>query len=208
MLHDFSQYIRDIGIFTIFAAIILLVAPADKYKGYIRLALGFIMIALVLFPVLTTLSGGNADEILRRFSDEAFLGMSAESANYDAERADMIIDEYKKGVNTQIKALVERNGQFSYISSETDVSSLEDDFGAIKRLDVTVSDSPSGVSGFSTPMPFIGIEPVEVGRIGAFSYTHSDDIEDPDISALKKLFADFYNLSELNINITVQRKKG
>ncbi|MDR1208979.1 MAG: stage III sporulation protein AF [Clostridiales bacterium] len=204
MLGDFAKYIKDIAIFAVFAAFVLIVAPTERYKGFARLAIGFILIALTVGPAVSAFTGAGADSFLKRLADEAFLGSSAGVAEYDEARADMIIAEYKKGVAAQIKALVDRDGRFAFVSAEVSAVTEEEDFGRITSISVAVTESP--ISDAETPRPFIAVEPIEVGRVGAFSYSSAEDGEDPDVSALKKLLADFYNLSQDNINITTQRR--
>ena len=201
MFQALALYIRDLTIYIVSSALILMLMPKGTFKSYMKLALGLILIALVITPARGIFNeGGN---ILSGFAP----GLNAAPA-YDPQRADIILSEFEKALGHQTRLIIEGDGRFTYVSSAIDLSRKESNFGEINGMTITLTPRAPSDQPFSTARPFISVEPVEIGRASAFIPTPEDDAHEIAADELKNIFADFYNLSHDNINIIVQRKRG
>ncbi len=217
MIHDFAIYIRDLAVFLIFTTFALAVIPDSKYKSYIKLTLGFVMIFLILQPINSFLGNSNErslNDIVDEFTTRITIdGAYTEKIQYDETQNELILETYKSSIKDQIKSLVNKSGDFSYIDSSISVCETEDNFGEILDIYIEVSDKPEAFSNITpTAKPFIRIEPVEINKKDIFSTKYDPDADKKDngdyaeLKNLKNLFSDFYNLSIDNIHITVQKK--
>lgn len=220
----FIEYIKNIAIFLIFSTFVMVIIPNSKYKNYINLALGFVMIFLVISPIQSLLSGSEnflAGGFINKFSSVPGIQNYDDFSKYDDERKAMIISAYKSNLNDSLKAIVNSGGNFIYVNSDFVVGESEENFGQILQLHLEVDKRPPdeiSVNPSVTPKPFIRIEPIEVNPNDIFSIFQKSadesgdnaDIaeaqESPEIKNLKNLLLDFYNLSNDNINIIVLMK--
>ena len=99
----FVQWIKNIAIFYIIASLILNIIPGDKYKRYIRLFLGVVMVILLIKPIgrLTGLDG-KFDELFWTGSYGAMSAdLKAELAFADEERIRLITAEFEKKISDE-----------------------------------------------------------------------------------------------------------
>ena len=212
MIEALSAYIRNIAIFLIFTTVAGMLMPESKYKGYVKLLLGFALIFLIISPINALMGRGALDDVMASFSHEMSKSSLQSQMTYDDSiQNELILSAYVDSLKQQIKAVVEREGKFHYVDSQISVADSEENFGDILSLSVTVTENM--VLPEPTKKPFIRIEPVKIDVDNIFStkYIPPEDRtknEEPEeIKKLKNTFSDFYNLSHDNIHITVQKKK-
>lgn len=192
----FVQWIKNIAIFYIIASLILNIIPGDKYKRYIKLFLGVVMVILLIKPIgrLTGLDG-KFDELFWTGSYGAMSAdLKAELAFADEERIRLITAEFEKKISDDIKEYVESLGAV-YISSrpEINIDPASKGYGSLSRISVDIS------RGGAYSQGNIYVPPV---------YAQDKDkyYEDELIAIeIKNYLADFYNLEKRNIYVNISQ---
>jgi len=183
---SFFEYLRNITYYLIFASVVGIFAPAGKYKKFVSLVLGFVLLVLMLQP----LAGLGREIPITEWFTGVILG---ETAQVDAEtsftqwRDSYLSEAFEAQLEAQLRQLLINDG-FTVHSAEFTYSN---DFSQITSVHVNVSrtETPQRV-------PFIRIQPVRVGQ-------STSEPECPTTSAAKTLISQFYNLPEANIYVSV-----
>lgn len=192
----FVQWIKNIAVFYIIASLILNIIPGDKYKRYIKLFLGVVMVILLIKPIgrLTGLDG-KFDKLFwtgsyGAMSDE----LKAELAFADEERIRVITAEFEKKISADIKDYVESLGAV-YISSrpEIDIDPASKGYGSLARISVEIS------RGGAYSQGNIYVPPVYV--------QDRDNYYEDELIAIeiKNYLADFYKLEKRNIYVNISQ---
>ena len=179
MLPAFFDYLRNITYYLVFMAAVGALAPSVKYKKFITLIMGIMLIGAVVDPISMIIAREAAP------MTDIFGGI-APGANI--ELADHLRDALHSNLTAQAKALLERNG-FTLISASWETS---EDMTYIQRAFITarVKEIPQ------EPVRFIRIEPV---RIAPYQPTK----ETEEAQKVKKLLADFYDMDAANIHVEI-----
>lgn len=166
-------YFRNIVIFIIFSTFVSLLLPSNKYKQFIDLVMGLILVSIILSPI-TKLLNINAEDFNFEipYSDSNIV-------NEDLEK-NYTIELYQNQIANQIATLIYNN----YLV-DTDVVVTVDavDLSKVTNVNVTMKNSA------------INIEPIVIGE-------QSTDETDSQIETdIKNLISNAYNLSVSNIYI-------
>ena len=203
MIPAVTEYIKVLCVFIIFMSFAKIMIPA-KYKDYVNLALGFVLIFLMISP-LTSLKGGKGlgNMIDAAFSVERNIIRSQASA-YDKVHTDAVLTEYKARLGDKLRSLAGDNG-FSLILYEFDVIEEGEDFGEITGVSLQVTQGEDGQNKAKRPIIRIerpNFEPIRINAGKESAEPESDDDQEScKINSLKKIISDFYNLPIDNIYI-------
>ncbi len=196
MIQAVSEYVRSIAFFLIFMSFIGIIIPSSKYKSYINILLGFILMIVVITPIATALY--NKQNPLDKFLlsvNSALAGTEGVTAfnpeDYEILQQDMINSTYKASVVTQINNLLKEDN-YTVKESQMDFDQVT---GRIFTLELKLTQS----GAIPTPTPFIRIEPFKV----KLSEEETEKADETRISNIKKIISDFYNMSAGNIHITI-----
>ena len=195
MVELFSGYVRNIAIFIIFMTLIELMLPNHKYKPYITLISGFLLLFIMLMPIQSLLQnigtgfGQNPFDISLELDKSI---MQKERAYYAKEQKEIIMEAYKEQLAQQVENLVNQSTDFRFESCEVILIEEEEYFGEIAKLLIEVQENEK-------EKPLIRIEKVKV-NIGT-GQTNEEATENEKVKILKKSILDFYNLSEAHIDI-------
>ncbi len=198
MIQAISEYVRSIAFFLIFMSFIGIIIPSSKYKSYINILLGFILIIVVITPIASALySKQNPLDKFLLSVNSALSGTEEQSAlnpeDYELLQQDMINSTYKAGVVTQINNLIKEE---NYAVKESQVD-FDETTGQIFNLKLVLTESKVT----PTPTPFIRIEPFKV----KLSEEEAEKADETQVSNIKKIISDFYNMSAGNIHITIAK---
>lgn len=186
----------------IFATFASIIVPNNKYKKYIDMVTGLILIMIISKPIAGILNSGTGQIPFNTL----FAGIkgfgnvdvsSAESVDYEKLHSEMLKQTYDELALRQMQSLLDNETKYAILSAEIEAS---EDLGQIKHISLllqAVEDTRSG-------KPLIWIEPIRIGT-GVGSVSNNND---PEIEKIKKIISDFYNLSFDNIHITTQTIKG
>lgn len=199
----FSSYIANIAVFLIFMGFIGVILPEGKYKDYINLTLGFILVIIVTAPVIGFLGGGYSDIFADMSLNYDKNVMSLEHSSYDDAQNAMVLSAYEDGLKTQLERVVNMNGTYYFINASFMLGKDDDNFGEILSINLELSQKPKTAA----KTPIIRIEPVTVGNtLPGFADSGSagkETEEDEGIKNLRKAISDFYNIVQGNIYINV-----
>jgi len=181
----FFEYLRNITYYLMFATVAGMVAPAGKYRKYVSLVLGFVLLLLMLRP-------------LARFSidefdmSQWFSAIIPAQATWETSREDWentyLREVFESQLKLQLTMLLENDG-FTVYSAEFEYT---DDFSRITQVNVSLSRDEE-----QQRVPFIRIQPVQIGE-------PQTSEECPTATAAKKLISEFYNLPTTHIHVNVR----
>ncbi|MCL2197762.1 MAG: stage III sporulation protein AF [Defluviitaleaceae bacterium] len=195
----FFTYLQNITYYLVFATVIGIFAPSGKYKKFVSLVLGFVLLLLMIQPLAGFFNGRDVPVT------QWFAGFSGDGgiarAGVDSAYADWwdghLRVAFEAQLDAQISRLLEGEGFEVYSTAFT----YTDDFGELNSIRVSVSrrektDDDTG------RIPFIRIQTPQV-RIIQIGEPASDK-NCPDSALIKNLISDFYNLPTSHIYVTVQ----
>lgn len=204
MLQAISKYIQSISMVIIFTTFVHLIVPSGDFKKYIKLVLGLVIIITVLTPIdkLIFKNKPNYIDILKRYEiDIENTVMQTQSSYYMNVQADMILENYKQKLMPQMVDVIEKSSDVTVVDLDVGVNDdrASNKYGAIHTINMIVMP----LSKETTKKKII-IPKIRVGSKTGYG--------DPDVTKegqieknIKTSLIDFYNLSNVNINITVQK---
>ncbi len=197
MLTPLNEYIRSIGFFLIFITFIGIILPGSKFKNYINLILGLVLIIIILNPLTLILRAADNKE-LNAFNllPDTFNSITyqEEGEYYSQKQRELIEANLNHQLKPQISGLLEAEGY-----EVTDVTAtLNDDLSQIASLTLSLTQ-------LEEKKGFIRIEKIEPVNINVKGEA-AEKIDSEEIF-LKNIISDFYNLPEENIYISVRKKK-
>jgi hypothetical protein len=196
------DYFKHITYYLLFASLAGM-AVAGRYRKYLALVTGIILLVLLLQPLRGLLGSGiPVTEIFAGLapapSTPAFAPGSGggSSEPYEAWRYETLREAFEEQLTVQLAALLSGKG---YTLREASFGYAED-FSVIEYASVKIADPAAAEN-----RPFIYIEPV---RVSVFERETNAGQENPEIAALKKLISDFYNLNGEHIHVEITNHTG
>jgi len=192
-----AQSVKSILYFVILIAFTDIIMPNARYKKYIKMVMGLILILMILTPLAGFLGGkglgaaGYSGALAGLRAAESSAG--AAGAEPDAEWRAMLKTAFDEQVKAQLRGLAADEG-LELLDASVGTNA---DITQITRVDAVVREAEPE-NGGSARKPFIRIEPVTVGGAQAGG--------DAKVEALKKSVSDFYKIAANNIYISVQKK--
>jgi len=182
----FFEYLRNITYYLIFAAVVGMLAPAGKYRKFVSLVMGFVLLSIMLAPLANLQNRQAATDWLQGLVPQQSVGVSPETA-YTIWRDTYLRSAFEAQLTTQLESLLSQNNFHLHSVQFT----FSEDFSAITNVHVTVSREE-----VQERVPFIRIQPVQIGQ--------PDTNENcPTTTSAKNLISQFYNLSHQHIHVTV-----
>ena len=193
----FFEYLRNITYYLMFATMVGIFAPAGKYRKYVSLVMGFVLLLLMVQP-LAGFFGGRDIPVTQWFS-----GVPGIHGAFEPDDAyAMFWDNHLRGafeaqLEAQLSRLLSANG-FALISAKFEYTQ---DFGQIESVRAEVRREE-----LAEPerVPFIRIQPPQIRpiRIGEAPENDSDE-PCPYAVNVKNLISQFYNLPTSHIHVKV-----
>ena len=174
----FFSYLRNITYYLMFAAVVGIIAPGGKYKKFVSLVMGFILLSIMVAP-------------LARFAVETIelphlnIGEAPQMPH-----GHHLNDAFHAQLNAQLTSFLQQN---NFEVHRTSVS-FSDDFTTITRVQAEVS---PGTYQVAQQVPFIRIVPVEITR-------SQGEAPCPTTLEVKNLISQFYNIELGHIYVTVR----
>jgi len=195
MLRTFSAYIHTISVFLVFSSLVLLLAPSERSKAYLRLTLGFSLVLLTIKPL------GDVYNALQTWNGTS--GLNSNSYTVSVFNAyshdDFVISAYEESLQTHLEYIVSADAQFTLLSSEFTIAREGECFGLVEAIHMTLmpyTEKP-------VAKPFLRIEPIHI-RSGPLANNAEEEAELPAVVALKNTVSSFYNLPAQHIHCIVQ----
>lgn len=151
MMGIFQEWIQNIVVFLLLMTMAGQLIPDEKYKKYIRLTMGLLLILVVLLP-LTRLAGMDK-KIYQNFIRESFR-ISAE----DAQAGESIVgmegqfaEGYKQMIEEEVRLYFEANAMvLKYCEFDMDSDAKSENYGQIYKMRVGILPKDRDISGTET----------------------------------------------------------
>lgn len=200
----FTGYISSIAVFLILLSFIRILMPHNKYKCYIDLLLGLIIISVVVSPLAGLLQ--NKSKPL----DALLPALNYKINSYEIKNEEyihqmqnkLILSTYMDELKKQVKSLVEPSTAYSYEDAEFVIGQDKDDFGDVLSVRVLLSEKDA--DAVRDEVSFIRVDQVKVRLPNQMTPEGAFDTNE-EIMRIKNLISGFYNLSADNIYITVRK---
>ncbi|MCL1935554.1 MAG: stage III sporulation protein AF [Defluviitaleaceae bacterium] len=181
MLANISNFIRNLAIFMLFMTFVSAIVPTGKYKSYINLIMGFMLIFMMVSPIINII--GSFDDILIHIEEE--ISHLEESINLDEAhivQASVITENASYLVRTHIEEIVSEFG-FIPVSTTINMNMSGNDL-QINNIFIEVTEEE-----------IRGIPPINNIILGEVIEEDSRMIE------IKNYLAQFYNMPVNHINV-------
>ena len=199
----FSQYIRNIMFFLVFSAIVGIILPNQKYKSYIALILGFILIILIIEPIFLFSSQNMQDMVIKNEINFGEVMYTNQADDLLEAEYDLIASIYTEEINKQLNEIAYEQ-ELEIVSSYIE---FDQTTGQLTYVELVVRDIQSTKAKDNTEVTDISVEPIMVSLGSSNKNVENEQIEeDPKIKNLKNSISDFYNLSDENIYIKYYTK--
>lgn len=222
-MENIYNWVKNIVFFLVLITIINNLVGSSKYKKYINLISGMILIILVLNPLFDLF---DIDEKIdyniekNTFISESKSGFQGISPRMtDPETIDKInqieeiqmtsiLEKYKVEVKNKTAQLLEDENlfivEFDVVINEDEASGY---LGEIKQMDLVASYTVNNEDTTIEPIKKIEINKVEIGDNVNTEIEENDNnkpiLSEKEIS-IKNLLSDFYNVDPNNINISIE----
>jgi len=150
----FFDYLRNITYYLLFAALVGLIVPSGKYKKFVSLVMGLILLVLMLQPIRHFF--GTEIPVTQWFNE--IIQPAGQIGHDDSSYANWRDVYLASAFEDQLKAQVEGLLGRSNITLHSAAFTFTPDFSRITSVSVQVSreEAPAG------RVPFIRIEPVQI----------------------------------------------
>ena len=184
----FFDYIRNITYYLLFASLVGMLAPPGRYKKFVGLVMGFILVLMVIQPLMRFTDG--PIPVTEWFAGLVFLpddNSQGVAAHYENWRYSYIQAAFEQQLRMQVEDLLRGSG----ISLHDVDFSYTTDFSRITGVRATVSRREE-----ERRVPFIRIQPIQIND----PYEPSAD---PAAIEARDLISRFYNLAPEHIYVII-----
>lgn len=187
-----KSYLLTIIWTMLFVVIVEMIFPVSELKKYLKLVLGFIVLAVIVNPIMNFVGNQEWIEAIQPKEFITFYQEQFEEGTYTPyevekkKQEESVKEIYKQQVETQVKVLIESQLPVKVEALSSDVL-LEGSHVAISEMNIEVI--------LKEQESFIGI-----GNKNESMTLNQDYLE----SEIKKCINNFYNVDNANIYITVQ----
>ena len=200
MIQMFSAYIKTIVGFLIFMAFAEIIMPDNKFKKYISLILGFLMIITVVKPVSALLSKNSFDfsKLVEQKQEEIAMGSLLSEEEYIQAHDQLVMDIYQENLNTEIRSAMETEN-IEVIEAVAIINNDPEDenYGNLLGANITAAEKEEAGS-----YKIVQIEPVKVfGSDNSSTEYQNSELENKIYEILEEKFY----LSEEKVNITIRK---
>lgn len=204
MTYALGQYTQNIAMIIMFTTFVNLIMPNGDFQKYIKMVLGLIVIITILAPINTILfkNKPNYTDILKRYQlDIEQATVQVESGMFLDAQKDIILENYREKITPQIIEIVEKSGKVTVMALGVDLNedTMSNEFGKITAIDMMVESTNQKNDKNTIKIPKIKVGTKKIEQDSAVG--NEGQIE----KDIKTCLIDFYNLSNVNINITVQK---
>lgn len=136
------NWILQIAYISILAVVFELLVPSSNMKKYVKVVIGLTIMIVIINPILSFLKNGvDVNSTLERKYNYNNIDINSMTSQAEIERNKLIVDEYKKRLNEQIKKRILNIVYASDVEVEfTIVDDLSDkNFGQIKNIHIILS---------------------------------------------------------------------
>ncbi|MGF7399506.1 stage III sporulation protein AF [Thermoanaerobacterium thermosaccharolyticum] len=186
-----KNWILQIAYISILAIVFELLIPSSNMKKYVKVVIGLTIMIAIINPILGFLKNGvDVNSTLEREYNYNSIDINSVTKQAEIERNKLIVDEYKKRLNEQIKERILDIIDASDVEVEsTIIEDLNDkNFGVIKNVHVVLSN-----------VKYKMVNDINDGKI--IIDTSKTDEKGQILDDIKNDISKFYNVPLKNITI-------
>lgn len=203
-MNIFYDWIRNIVIYMILNTIIMNLLGDKSYKKYVSIVSGMILVLIVISPLMNYMDLEDTLDYYLQANDFTIeTSQFKEDLNRMEEaQQDAIFAEYEAKIKGQVESLLqEEKLTLTNLDITIDKDPNSTGFGELLKMDITASlDNNDEKESKRLSVDEIDISPVHIRE------KEENDVEDPpspmEINIKNKL-SDFYNIEQVNINISI-----
>ncbi len=151
MMGIFQEWIQNIVVFLLLMTMAGQLIPDEKYKKYIRLTMGLLLILVVLLP-LTRLAGMDK-KIYQNFIRESFRisAVDAQAGESIVGMEGQFAEGYKQMIEEEVRLYFEANAMvLKYCEFDMDSDAKSENYGQIYKMRVGILPKDRDISGTET----------------------------------------------------------
>lgn len=204
MTYTIGQYIQSIAMVMIFTTFVNLIMPKGDFQKYIKIVLGLIVILTILAPVNAIIFKNRPSytDYLNKYETKIEeSGVKSGHGIYLETQNEIVLDHLRDKLKPQMIDIIEKSNKVYVIDLDIGFNedSSADEFGQVTWISMVVEPISKDPDRKKIKIPKIKIGNKSVGE------QNKDQLEGEIEKNIKKSLIDFYNLTDLNINITVQK---
>ena len=193
-----NLYGANIAVILIFTSFLNLVLPGGRYKDYIKLVTGLMVILVIISPVAEFLNSGGIEGLFNQAERELSMSITGkEKPYYDDGMIKTVMAVYREDIASGLEKKLAEYG-YEAESIFIDIDESDENFGLIRGIRLVVSKREVVKEEKSN---FIKVDKIRIEPIGGESRIGGDS---PEIKTLKNFISGFYNLSVENIYIEMR----
>ncbi len=185
MVNYFYSYIRNIILFLIFMSFIQVILPTNKYRSYINLVFGIMLVFIMIQPLSIMFKNIKDLESFPAFKEENFnVDNVINSKKYENVQNEMVKNAFKDNIKRQIETILED----TYYIKDINIELYENKYKEISIDKIHLSILKNDKSIYVKP----------------FKEDNSiNNKQQKEINDIKKSISKFYNIDSKNIFITI-----
>lgn len=198
--------VQNLIIIIVLAVLLEMILPDSEMRRYTRMVLG-LMIIVAVIQAMSSLSGGG---LFREIEEYAWrsppdrgrqVDILDQGRRLDEENRKQALDQYKKGVERQISALLGAEGKMSLVGADLKVQDNPSgkDFGRIQEISLVLG-GEGGVRAVDQISVAVGGKGPEGGTAGEAPPEYAEAA-----SRAARIVADFYNLPREQVRVRFDR---
>lgn len=184
-------FVKNIAVYIILISVVLHCLPDTKYKKYVKMFSGMLLIILLLTPIFRLFQKNDLlDQTYFRKNYEKAMEESRVNLHiYEDVQKEKMLQVYQKEIKTYIETLAEQRGLYvrrSEIRMEEDAENEE--FGTIREMDIVLSSSPE-----------------KTGEIEKITILPDSGVESMDEITIKEQICELYAIPKEQIHLQIDR---
>ena len=195
-MEEIISYAKTVLFFLLFVNLLMQLLQGSSYERFVRPVCGMILVILILRPVLGMFGG--EEKVLYAAEQKMSLFMVQNNSQISLSEEDgyefAVLEEYEKELTVRLSELMKEEG-LTVTAVDFSLSAEEKDFGTIRGITMTAE------KGTSQKNRFFQMEPIVFEREKREETVSADEIR------IKDKLADFYNLEEGNIYVSIKEEE-
>lgn len=198
------SWVKDIIFYLILMTMLMNLLPDNKYRKYVRLFAGMLLIIIVASPIINLFSGNNILETnyLEKIYQQEVSSLTAELNRTESSQQQEFLQNYEETLQSRITQLAaEQNLSVLDMKIEIEENQEDDRYLYPKSIEILVSgdNQESKVKNIQVSKVDINMEMQEQEK-----GEESEGNLESEKENLKNAIVDFYQMDCTNINIVVQ----
>jgi stage III sporulation protein AF len=198
------QWIRNIVVYMMLNTIIMNLLGNKSYKKYVGIVSGMILVLIILSPLMNYM---DLEDMLDYYLQANDFAVEASEFKNDLNRmeeaqTDAIFAEYEEKIRQQVEnILLEEKVKLLRMDITIDRDSTSPTFGEITGMSITAAmEQYEGEESKGR----LSIDKIEIAPIGIDKQEEDKKPPSPMEINIKNRLSDFYNIEQVNINITIE----